>query len=252
MNYHLTLSPPLWRAGLRRNFRIFQQQDIQAISATLLSENGITDWTRLFMKPILPASSAYSMAKATSPFSPGCGLRKAFSILTGALRPGPRRRWCSVMMWPVSPRSASCPLIRTPAAKSPRNASVSSATGRRSAPPPWRTRITPLKPRLARLVQPPRCTPQRPAHSVRNLRLSGALQGRAARTGFCPLPGEGFRHDAETAAGVSNSAKLWPGKRFTLTGHPSLTLNREWQVTACVLRGSSLRLSMADRGREPR
>ncbi|TKU69051.1 contractile injection system protein, VgrG/Pvc8 family, partial [Citrobacter sp. TBCS-14] len=30
MNYTLTLSPPLWRAGLRQNFRIFQQQDIQA------------------------------------------------------------------------------------------------------------------------------------------------------------------------------------------------------------------------------
>ncbi|MCH9321203.1 type VI secretion system tip protein VgrG, partial [Citrobacter freundii] len=40
-----------------------------------------------------------------------------------------------------------------------------------------------------------------------------------------------------TAAGVSNSAKLYPGKRFTLTGHPSLTLNREWQVTGCVLKG---------------
>ena len=28
MNYQLTVSPPLWRAGLRQNFRIFQQQDI--------------------------------------------------------------------------------------------------------------------------------------------------------------------------------------------------------------------------------
>ncbi|MGV4053645.1 contractile injection system protein, VgrG/Pvc8 family, partial [Citrobacter freundii] len=48
MNYHLTISPPLWRAGLRQNFRIFQQQDIQAISTTLLDENGITDWTPSF------------------------------------------------------------------------------------------------------------------------------------------------------------------------------------------------------------
>ncbi|WP_247753057.1 contractile injection system protein, VgrG/Pvc8 family, partial [Citrobacter freundii] len=39
MTYHLTLSSPLWRAGLRQNFRIFQQQDIQTISATLLAEN---------------------------------------------------------------------------------------------------------------------------------------------------------------------------------------------------------------------
>lgn len=48
MHYHLTLAPRLWRCGLRQNFRIFQQQDIQAISSTLLTENGITDWTPWF------------------------------------------------------------------------------------------------------------------------------------------------------------------------------------------------------------
>ncbi|ECE6742428.1 type VI secretion system tip protein VgrG [Salmonella enterica subsp. salamae] len=47
-NFYLTLSSPLWRAGLRQNFRIFQQQDIQTISATLLAENGVTDWTTFF------------------------------------------------------------------------------------------------------------------------------------------------------------------------------------------------------------
>jgi type VI secretion system secreted protein VgrG len=40
--------PSLWRAGLRQNFRIFQQQDIQTISTTLLEENGITGWESLF------------------------------------------------------------------------------------------------------------------------------------------------------------------------------------------------------------
>jgi type VI secretion system secreted protein VgrG len=48
MNYHLTLSSPLWRCGLRQNFRIFQQQDIQTISSTLLAENGVTDWVPSF------------------------------------------------------------------------------------------------------------------------------------------------------------------------------------------------------------
>lgn len=48
MCYSLTITPPLWRSGLRQNFRIFQQQDIQTISATLLEENGITDWKPWF------------------------------------------------------------------------------------------------------------------------------------------------------------------------------------------------------------
>ncbi|EFG3073951.1 type VI secretion system tip protein VgrG, partial [Escherichia coli] len=47
MRYHLRIEPPLWR-GLRQNFRIFQQQDIRTISATLLNENGVTEWTPLF------------------------------------------------------------------------------------------------------------------------------------------------------------------------------------------------------------
>ncbi|WP_340576359.1 contractile injection system protein, VgrG/Pvc8 family, partial [Escherichia coli] len=48
MRYSLSISPPLWRAGLRQNFRIFQQQDIQTISAQLLEENGVTAWMPLF------------------------------------------------------------------------------------------------------------------------------------------------------------------------------------------------------------
>ncbi|EFJ6572806.1 type VI secretion system tip protein VgrG, partial [Escherichia coli] len=48
MRYHLRIEPPLWRCGLRQNFRIFQQQDIRTISATLLNENGVTEWTPLF------------------------------------------------------------------------------------------------------------------------------------------------------------------------------------------------------------
>ncbi|EOF5965648.1 contractile injection system protein, VgrG/Pvc8 family, partial [Salmonella enterica] len=48
MRYRLRIQPPLWRAGLRQNFRIFQQQDIRTISAQLLNENGVTAWTPLF------------------------------------------------------------------------------------------------------------------------------------------------------------------------------------------------------------
>ncbi len=51
MLYRLRIQPPLWRAGLRQNFRIFQQQDIRDITAVLLRENGVTAWAARFYEP---------------------------------------------------------------------------------------------------------------------------------------------------------------------------------------------------------
>ncbi|HBE4880435.1 TPA: hypothetical protein KMA06_004804, partial [Escherichia coli] len=35
-NYSMKVCPPLWRTGLRQNFRIFQNEDIESILATIL------------------------------------------------------------------------------------------------------------------------------------------------------------------------------------------------------------------------
>ncbi|WP_330986274.1 MULTISPECIES: contractile injection system protein, VgrG/Pvc8 family, partial [Enterobacterales] len=51
MQYRFRICPPLWRCGLRQNFRSFQQQDIQSISATLLNENGVTEWSPILYDP---------------------------------------------------------------------------------------------------------------------------------------------------------------------------------------------------------
>jgi hypothetical protein len=80
MNYHLTLSSPLWRCGLRQNFRIFQQQDIQTISSTLLAENGVTDWVPSFMNPIRRGSSAYSTGDRPRLSDPPLGRRGHFLL----------------------------------------------------------------------------------------------------------------------------------------------------------------------------
>ncbi|MDC9594938.1 type VI secretion system Vgr family protein [Xenorhabdus sp. IM139775] len=41
-HYHITIQPPLWRASLRVNSRIFQNQSVMDIVETLLRENGIS------------------------------------------------------------------------------------------------------------------------------------------------------------------------------------------------------------------
>lgn len=51
MLYSMKVHPPLWRAGLRQNFRIFQNEDIKSILGTMLQENGLTEWSPLFSEP---------------------------------------------------------------------------------------------------------------------------------------------------------------------------------------------------------
>ncbi len=48
MLYSMKVCPPLWRTGLRQNFRIFQNEDIESILGTILQENGVTEWSPLF------------------------------------------------------------------------------------------------------------------------------------------------------------------------------------------------------------
>ncbi|EIY5741433.1 type VI secretion system tip protein VgrG, partial [Escherichia coli] len=58
-----------------------------------------------------------------------------------------------------------------------------------------------------------------------------------------------LRSDAEKATGQSNSPKLWPGTQFTLTGHPQKMLNREWQVVQSILSGSQPQALHGSQGR---
>ncbi|HBH5072213.1 TPA: type VI secretion system tip protein VgrG, partial [Escherichia coli] len=60
---------------------------------------------------------------------------------------------------------------------------------------------------------------------------------------------ESLRSDAEKATGQSNSPRLWPGTRFTLTGHPQKMLNREWQVVQSILSGSQPQALHGSQGR---
>ena len=59
---------------------------------------------------------------------------------------------------------------------------------------------------------------------------------------------DSLRSDAEKATGQSNSPRLWPGTRFTLTGHPQKMLNREWQVIQSILSGDQPQALHGSRG----
>ena len=99
MRYHLTINPPLWRAGLRQNFRIFQQQDIRTISATLLNENGVTDWLPLFYENHPAREFCVQYGESYLGFLTRLWAEEGLLFFGRCWKEGRSRHWRCVMMW---------------------------------------------------------------------------------------------------------------------------------------------------------
>ena len=238
MRYHLTIVPPLWRCGLRHNFRIFQQQDIQTISATLLGENGVTEWTPVFYEPHPAREFCVQYGESDLAFLTRLWAEEGIFYFDWHAPEGAEQKLVlcddvaglsSLGVMPFNPNTST--EVSTEC--------ISSFLYRaRTGPSSVETQDYTFK------------TPGWPGYynrAAENLNgqftqyeifdYPGRFKDESHGQAFARYQIEGWRHDTETAACISNSPKLWPGKRFTLTGHPSQTLNREWQVVSCVLTG---------------
>ncbi|MBJ9041402.1 type VI secretion system tip protein VgrG, partial [Citrobacter freundii] len=238
MNYHLTISPPLWRAGLRQNFRIFQQQDIQAISTTLLDENGITDWTPSFYESHPAREFCVQYGESDLTFLSRLWAEEGIFYFDWSSPTGTEQKLVlcddvagvsTLGSLPFNPNTGSevstecVSEFRYRAQVRPSSVENQDYTFKTPGWPGWFSR------------QATHLNGQRTQYEIFD--YPGRFKDEQHGQDFARYLADGFRHDAETAVGVSNSAKLYPGKRFTLTGHPSLILNREWQVTGSVLEG---------------
>ncbi|WP_079832296.1 type VI secretion system Vgr family protein [Salmonella enterica] len=248
MNYSLTISPPLWRCGLRQNFRIFQQQDIRAISTTLLTENGVTDWVPSFYEAH-PAREFCVQYGETD-----------LGFLT--------RLWAEEGIfffdW-FHPTSSDQKLVLcddvagvSTLGSLPFNPNTREVSTECISEFHYRAQVRPSSVENQDYTFKTPGWPGYFSHHATNLNgqrtqyeifdYPGRFKDEQHGQDFARYLADGFRHDAETAACASNSPKLWPGKRFTLTGHPSLTLNREWQVTGSVLKGEQPQAQHGHRG----
>ncbi|EFE05989.1 type VI secretion system tip protein VgrG [Citrobacter youngae] len=239
MLYHLTIVPPLWRCGLRQNFRIFQQQDIQTISSTLLNENGITEWTPVFYESHPAREFCVQYGESDLAFLTRLWSEEGIFYYDWLAPDGPEQKL--VLCDDVAGVSTLGEMPFNPNTSTEVSTEcISSFRYRaRTGPSSVETQDYTFK------------TPGWPGYYGRagenlNGQLTqyeifdypGRFKDEAHGQAFARYQIEGWRHDTETATCISNSPKLWPGKRFTLTGHPSQTLNREWQVVSCTLTGS--------------
>ncbi|MDE9618712.1 type VI secretion system Vgr family protein [Citrobacter portucalensis] len=237
MNYTLTISPPLWRCGLRQNFRIFQQQDIQAISTTLLTENGVTDWVPSFYESHPAREFCVQYGETDLGFLTRLWAEEGIFFFDWFHPTSPDQKL--VLCDDVAGISTLGSLPFNPNTREVSTECISEFHYRAQVRPSSvenqdYTFKTPGWPGYFS-HHAPNLNGQRTQYEIFD--WPGRFKDEQHGQDFARYQAEGFRQDAETAACESNSPKLWPGKRFTLTGHPSLTLNREWQVTGSVLKG---------------
>lgn len=248
MHYQLTISPPLWRAGLRQNFRIFQQQDIKAISTTLLTENGITDWVPNLYDPHPAREFCVQYGETDLAFLARLWAEEGIFFFDGFHPTGPDQQL--VLCDDVAGVSR---LGEMPFNPNPRETTTACISEFR-----YRAQIRPSSVENQDYTFKTPGWPAYFSHHAANLngqrtqyeifdypgRFKDVQHGQA----FARYQAEGWRNNAECAVGISNSPTLWPGKRVTLTGHPSSTLNREWQVTGSILRGEQPQAQHGSRG----
>lgn len=237
MLYSMKVRPPLWRASLRQNSRIFQNEDIKIILGTILQENGVTDWSPLFSEAHparefcvqygetdfdflarMAAEEGVFFYEEHSPDSDDQSL-----VLCDTVRFLPE---AFEIPWNPNTRTeVSTPCIsqfRHSAQIRPSSVIGKDYTFKR---PGWAGRFE---------QQGQDLDHQRTQYEVFD--YPGRFKDGHGQN-FARWQVEGWRNNAEEAQGKSRSPAIWPGRRIQLTAHPQAGLNREWQVVSSELQG---------------
>ena len=234
MLYSMKVHPPLWRAGLRQNFRIFQNEDIKSILGTMLQENGVTEWSPLFSEP--HPSREFCVQYGETDYDFLCRMAAEEGIffyedhaykstdqslvLCDTVRHLPES---FEIPWNPNTRTEVSTLcisqFRYSAQIRPSSVVTKDYTFKR---PGWAGRFD---------QEGQYQDYQRTQYEVYD--YPGRFKGAHGQN-FARWQMDGWRNNAEVARGTSRSPEIWPGRRIALTGHPQANLNREWQVVALV------------------
>ena len=237
MLYSMKVCPPLWRTGLRQNFRIFQNEDIESILGTILQENGVTEWSPLFSEP--HPSREFCVQYGETDYDFLCRMAAEEGIffyeehaqkstdqslvLCDTVRYLPES---FEIPWNPNTRTEVSTLcisqFRYSAQIRPSSVVTKDYTFKR---PGWAGRFE---------QEGQHQDYQRTQYEVYD--YPGRFKSAHGQN-FARWQMDGWRNNAETARGMSRSPEIWPGRRIVLTGHPQANLNREWQVVASELHG---------------
>ncbi|NDL27979.1 type VI secretion system Vgr family protein, partial [Photorhabdus kayaii] len=235
--YDMTIRPDMWRATLRQNARIFQQQDIKTILTTLLKENGVRDVAFSLRNPHPEREFCVQYRETDFDFLQRLTAEEGifyffeftghkntlvFADDAGAVGNGP--------VLPYHPDDAE------------------------QAQQLCITRLTRQAQVRPAVVELKDYTFKNPAwaaefrHQMREQNLQhtgyehfdfpGRFKDEQHGADFTRYRLEALRNNALTGDGESNAATMQPGVLFTLTGHPRDDLNRLWQLVGVTHHGS--------------
>ena len=237
MHYHLRVHPPLWRSSLRQNFRHFQQQDIESIIQRLLDDNRVTDIS--FLLGLAHPAREFCVQYGETDYAFLCRLlaEEGIFFYEEHARQGTNQRLIFADRAFYLPEAFTIPF--NPQPRPTTTACISQFSHCAQIRPAYVV----SKDYTFRFPDWPgrfrhdadELNGQRNQYEVMD--YPGRFKDEQHGRDFTRYQVEGWRNDTETATGSSNSAKLWPGTRFTLTDHPADDLNRDWQVVASVLHG---------------
>ncbi|HCD5268117.1 TPA: type VI secretion system tip protein VgrG [Escherichia coli] len=225
--YSMKVCPPLWRTGLRQNFRIFQNEDIKSILGTILQENGVTEWSPLFSEP--HPSREFCVQYGETDYDFLCRMAAEEGIffyeehaqkstdqslvLCDTVRYLPES---FEIPWNPNTRTEVSTLcisqFRYSAQIRPSSVVTKDYTFKR---PGWAGRFD---------QEGQYQDYQRTQYEVYD--YPGRFKGAHGQN-FARWQMDGWRNNAEVARGTSRSPEIWPGRRIVLTGHPQANLNRE-------------------------
>ena len=249
--YQFRIQPQLWRCGLRKNFRIFQQQNIKAISTTLLNENGVTEWLPAFHEDHPSREFCVQYGESDLVFLSRLWAEEGIFFFDKLSPDGSDQKLTlcdnvaglsqikdAITFNPDTTAEVSSECIT--AFNYEANVRPSSVMSQDYTfkVPGWQGQYTQEGENLNNQLS-----------QYEIFDYPGRFKDESHGQAFSRYQMDGLRNNAERASGSSNSPKLYPGTRFTLRNHPQETLNREWQVVNSVLSGEQPQALHGSKGR---
>ncbi|WP_424411467.1 type VI secretion system tip protein TssI/VgrG [Pasteurella sp. PK-2025] len=235
-HYGMEVYPDLWRTTLRRNSRIFQQQDIQSIVSTLLTEHGIVDYAFVFRNshPVREFCVQYQesdfdfLQRLTAEegifyyFEQGDGQHKVvFSDSAETLSEKVRLSYNVNRNAQLQEKVVSG--FRRREQVRPSSVKLKDYTFKK---PSWTAQFS----RFATDIENQRAGYE---HYDYPGRFKDEAQGKA----FTQYRLESLRHDAHLGQGESNGPSLQVGKLLVLSHHPRAENNTAWQLIEIIHEG---------------